>query len=257
MAFTLKSQREIELLRDAGRLVHQVLVEMARAAAPGVVTADLDALAEEICRRNGAECLFKGVPGAGGPFPGNICCSINDQVVHGIPGGRKIAAGDLVSLDFGVRLRGYCGDAAVTLEIGPVDAQRHLLVETTKECLDIAIRMGAPGVKWSKIAAAMQKCAEDRGFGVVRQFVGHGIGTEMWEDPKLPNFVSPQLLRNDIMLRKGMVLAVEPMVNMGAAEVRILEDGWTVVTKDGKPSAHFEHMLAITDDGVDVLTDGR
>lgn len=255
MAFTLKSQREIELLRDAGRLVHQVLVEMARAAAPGVVTADLDALAEEICRRNGAECLFKGVPGAGGPFPGNICCSINDQVVHGIPGGRKIAAGDLVSLDFGVRLRGYCGDAAVTLEIGPVDAQRHLLVETTKECLDIAIRMR--WVKWSKIAAAMQKCAEDRGFGVVRQFVGHGIGTEMWEDPKLPNFVSPQLLRNDIMLRKGMVLAVEPMVNMGAAEVRILEDGWTVVTKDGKPSAHFEHMLAITDDGVDVLTDGR
>lgn len=257
MAFKLKSPREIELMRDAGRLVHEVLVAMAQMAAPGVTTAELDRLAERMCQDAGAQCLFKGVPGAGGPFPGNICCSINEQVVHGIPGPRQIAAGDLVSLDFGVRLHGYCGDAATTLEIGPVDEQLHLLVETTREALDIAIRMAAPGVRWSQVAAAMQKRAEDRGFGVVRQFVGHGIGTEMWEDPKLPNFVSAALLKNDIVLRKGMVLAVEPMVNLGTAEVRILEDGWTVVTKDAKPSAHFEHMLAITDDGVDVLTDGR
>jgi methionyl aminopeptidase len=257
LAFKLKSPREIELMRDAGRLVHQVLLAMAQMAQPGVTTAELDSLAERMCRQAGAQCLFKGVPGAGGPFPGNICCSINEQVVHGIPGPRKIAAGDLVSLDFGVRLHGYCGDAATTLEIGPVNERLHLLVETTREALEIAIRMAAPGVRWSQVAGAMQKCAEDRGFGVVRQFVGHGIGTDMWEDPKLPNFVSAALLKNDIVLRKGMVLAVEPMVNLGTAEVKILEDGWTVVTKDGKPSAHFEHMLAVTDDGADVLTDGR
>ena len=244
-------------MRDAGRLVHQVLAAMAEMAVPGVATAELDSLAERMCNQAGAQCLFKGVPGAGGPFPGNICCSINEQVVHGIPGPRKIAAGDLVSLDFGVRLHGYCGDAATTLEIGPVDERRDLLVRTTAETLDIAIRMAGPGVRWSQIAGAMQTCAEDRGFGVVRQFVGHGIGTDMWEDPKLPNFVSPALLKNDIVLREGMVLAVEPMVNMGTPEVRILEDGWTVVTKDAMPSAHFEHMLAVTDDGVDVLTDGR
>ena len=244
-------------MRDAGRLVHQVLADLAQMARPGVTTAELDRQAERMCRQQGAQCLFKGVPGPGGPFPGNICCSINEQVVHGIPGPRSIAAGDLVSLDFGVRLRGYCGDAATTLEIGPVDADRRRLVETTRRALEIAVETAGPGVRWSQVAGAMQKCAEDEGFGVVRQFVGHGIGTEMHEDPKLPNFVSPGLLRNDIVLRKGMVLAVEPMINMGTAEVRILEDGWTVVTKDGKPSAHFEHMLAITDDAVDVLTDGR
>jgi len=257
LAFKLKSAREIELMRAAGRLVHKVLRRLEDIAAPGVTTAELDAEAERMCREMGAECLFKGVPGAGGPFPGNICCSINQQVVHGIPGPRRIVDGDLVSIDFGVRLHGYCGDSATTLLIGRVDPKARRLAEATREMLATAIEMARPGQRWSRVAAAMQKRAEGAGFGVVRQFVGHGIGTEMHEDPKVPNFVSTSLRRHDIVLREGMVLAVEPMVNMGTPAVLVEDDGWTVVTEDGLPSAHFEHMLAITADGVDVLSDGR
>ncbi len=257
MAFKLKSKREIELMRAAGRLVHQVLDRLGEIAAPGVTTKELDAEAEAMCRRNGADCLFKGVPGPGGPFPGNICCSINEQVVHGIPGRREVRDGDLVSVDFGVRLHGYCGDAATTLMIGDVDPAARRLVATTVNCLEVAIEKSGPGERWSNVAEAMQKCVEDQGFSVVQQFVGHGIGTEMHEDPKVPNFVSRSLRRHDIVLREGMVLAVEPMVNMGGPEVLVEDDGWTVVTADGKRSAHYEHMLAITADGVDVLSDGR
>ncbi len=257
MAFKLKSRREIELMRAAGRAVNEVLQSLEAMAAPGVTTGELDAEAERMCLAFGAECLFKGVPGAGGPFPGNICCSINEQVVHGIPGSRRIADGDLVSIDFGVRLHGYCGDAATTLLIGQVDPKARRLADVTQQALRTAIEVSRPGRRWSRVAAAMQKCVEKAGFSVVRQFVGHGIGTEMHEDPKVPNFVSKSLRRNDIVLREGLVLAVEPMVNMGSPGVRVEEDGWTVVTEDGLPSAHFEHMLAITADGVDVLSDGR
>jgi methionyl aminopeptidase len=257
MAFKLKSKREIELMRAAGRLVHQVLKRLEVMAQPGVTTAELDAEAERMCKQMNALCLFKGVEGPGGPFPGNICCSINEQVVHGIPGKRVIRDGDLVSVDFGVRMHGYCGDAATTVIVGKVEPQWRKLVETTKLALDTAIRLSGPGVLWSQVAGAMEKIAREAGFGVVRQFVGHGIGTEMHEDPKVPNFVSPSLLRNDIMLREGLVLAVEPMFNMGSPDVEVEEDGWTVVTADRLPSAHFEHMLAITAEGVDVLTDGR
>jgi len=257
LAFKLKSGREIELMRAAGRAVNKVLRRLEEMAAPGVTTGELDAEAERMCLELDAECLFKGVPGAGGPFPGNICCSINEQVVHGIPGSRRIADGDLVSIDFGVRLHGYCGDAATTLLIGQVDPKTRRLAEVTQQALRTAIEMSRPDQRWSRVAAAMQKCVEKAGFSVVRKFVGHGIGTEMHEDPKVPNFASTSLRRNDIVLREGLVLAVEPMVNMGSAGVRVEEDGWTVVTEDGLPSAHFEHMLAITADGVDVLSDGR
>lgn len=244
-------------MREAGRLVRQVLDHLADVAAPGVTTGMLNDEAERICGEAGAECLFKGVPGPKGPFPGAICCSINEQVVHGIPGERTVAAGDLVSIDFGVRLHGYCGDAATTLVIGEIDETRRRLVDVTKRMLGLAIEMARPGERWSTIAAAMTRVADEQKFGVVRQFVGHGIGTEMHEDPKVPNYVSRALKAHDIVLAEGLVVAVEPMVNMGTEEVNVLTDGWTVVTADGKPSAHFEHMLAITSDGVDVLTDGR
>lgn len=257
MAYNLKSKREIELMRAAGRVVRSVLNRLGEIAAPGMTTGELNAEAERLTADAGATCLFKGVPGPKGPFPGAICCSINEQVVHGIPGGRAIEDGDLVSIDFGVRLNGYCGDAATTLVIGEVDRRRRELIDATKRMLDVAIEMAAPGERWSRIAKAMADGASEAGFGVVEEFVGHGIGTEMHEDPKVPNYVSPALKRQDIVLREGLVLAVEPMVNMGSADVRVLDDGWTVVTADGKPSAHFEHMLAVTSDGVDVLTDGR
>lgn len=256
MAYKLKSQREIELMRQAGRVVHQVLVRLTEMAEAGVTTAELDAEAERMCLEAGGSCLFKGVPGKGGPFPGAICCSINEQVVHGIPGDRKIADGDVVSVDFGVRLKGYCGDSATTFAVGSVDSQRQKLMDVTRETLQIAVDEVRPGRRWSEVAGKMQKHVEDAGFGVVRQFVGHGIGAEMWEEPKVPNYVSQELLRRDIELVPGLVLAIEPMVTMGSPAVRMEADGWTVVTNDRKPAAHFEHMLAITADGVDVLTDG-
>jgi len=244
-------------MRAAGRLVREVLRRLEQVAAPGVATAELDAEAQRMCLEAGAECLFKGVPGPKSPFPGCICCSINEQVVHGIPGERVIEDGDLVSIDFGVRLQGYCGDAATTLVIGEVDERRARLIEVTRRMLQIAVEMAAPDRPWSRIAGAMSACAAEHGFGVVKQFVGHGIGTEMWEEPKVPNYVSRALRAHDIVLREGLVLAVEPMVNLGAADVTVQPDGWTVVTADGTPSAHFEDMLAITSDGVDVLSDGR
>ena len=228
MAYKLKSRREIDLMRAAGRLVHEVLHRLKEMVQPGVTTGELDAEAERLCRQAGAECLFKGVPGVGGPFPGNICCSINEQVVHGIPGRREIQTGDLVSIDFGARLKGYCGDAALTVPVGEVNGDRARLVETTRRMLSIAVEMSTPGKKWSEVASAMQECAEAEGFGVVRKFVGHGIGTEMHEEPKVPNFVSEAILRHDIVLREGLVLAVEPMVNMGTPDVELERDGWTV-----------------------------
>lgn len=243
-------------MRQAGRIVHAVLTRLTEMAEPGLVTAELDAEAERLCKEMGGTCLFHGVPGKGGPFPGNICCSINEQVVHGIPGSRKIAEGDLVSIDFGVRLKGYCGDAATTFVVGQAEADQQKLMDITAGTLQIAIDETEPGRKWSQVARQMQKHVEDAGFGVVRQFVGHGIGTEMWEEPKVPNYVSPELLRHDIDLVEGLVVAIEPMVTMGSPAVRMESDGWTVVTNDGKSAAHFEHMLAITANGVEVLTDG-
>jgi len=189
------------------------------------------------------------------PFPGAVCASVNRQVVHGIPSESVVLKdGDILSIDFGVRFDGYCGDAAVTIGIGEISENKRRLIDVTKHVLDIAIAKAAPAVKWSQIAAKMQDYAESQGFSIVRDFVGHGIGREMHEEPRVPNFVSDELLADDIILAEGMVLAVEPMINAGTSNVRTLKDGWTVVTGDGKCSAHFEHTIAVTENGCEVIT---
>jgi methionyl aminopeptidase len=254
LAIKLKSEREIEQIARAGQVVGRVLDRLAEMVVPGVTTGELDAEAERMAREAGAECLFKGVPGRGGPFPGNICASINEEVVHGIPSGRQVREGDIVSVDYGVRLGGYCADAARTFIVGAAAPRVRELVDVTRRCLGIAVEMVRPGPLWSDVAAAMQKYVEGRGFSVVREFVGHGIGREMHEDPKVPNFVSRAMMSRDFVLEPGLVLAVEPMVTMGSAAVEVAKDGWTVLTRDRRPSAHFEHTLAIGADGVRVLT---
>ncbi|MGC9453549.1 MAG: type I methionyl aminopeptidase [Phycisphaerae bacterium] len=260
MGIRLKSPEEIEKMRRAGRVVGLVLDRLGQMVAPGVTTEDLDAEAERICLEHGGECLFKGVPGRGGagPFPGNICASINEEVVHGIPSkDRRIEDGQIVSVDFGVRLDGWCGDSARTYMVGEVAAEVRKLVEVTRYSLTIAASMCRPGEMWSNVARAMQEYIEGNGLSVVRDFVGHGIGREMHEDPKVPNFVSRDLENRDILLQEGMVVAVEPMVNLGSSAVEYGPDKWTVLTRDRKPSAHFEHTIAITADGADLLTVGE
>jgi methionyl aminopeptidase len=257
MAITLRSRREIELMRDAGAVVAGVLSKLQEIARPEVSTAHLDEVAAKLTSQVGAQPLFKGVrsPYARMPFPGVICASINEQVVHGIPSKQvTLKTGDILSIDFGARLRGYCGDAAITVAVGEISVENRRLMDVTKGTLDLAIRMAAPGVRWSKIAGEMQKMAESAGFSVVTEFVGHGIGTQMHEEPRVPNFVSDELLAHDIVLAEGMILAVEPMINSGTSDVRTLKDGWTVVTADEKCSAHFEHTIAITGRGCEVLT---
>jgi methionyl aminopeptidase len=244
-------------MHQAGAVVGGVLSKLQEVAEPGMTTGDLDALALKMADEAGADALFKGVrsPQARRPFPGAICASINDEVVHGIPSKERVLRdGDILSVDFGVRLNGYCGDAAVTIPVGSISPERQRLLDVTKATLDIAIEASKPGVRWSQVAGKMQRYAEAAGFSVVRDFVGHGIGTRMHEDPKVPNFVSEELLADDILLKPGMVLAVEPMVNAGSYAVRTLGNGWTVVTKDGKSSAHFEHTIAVLASGCEVLT---
>jgi len=205
----------------------------------------------------GAQALFKGVrsPYARMLFPGAICASVNEQVVHGIPSeDTKLEDGDILSIDFGVKLDGYCGDAAVTIAIGKVSEHKGRLMDVTRHVLDIAVATAAPAGKWSQVAAKMQHYAESAGFSVVKDFVGHGIGRKMHEEPRLPNFVSDDLLANDIVLAEGMVLAVEPMINAGNSAVRTLKNGWTVVTRDNKCSAHFEHTIVIVENGCEELT---
>ncbi len=257
MAITLRSQREIELMRKAGAVVADVLSKLKRKVEPGVSTAELNAVALEMTESVGAQPLFKGVknPCARFPFPGAVCTSINEQIVHGIPSEKvKLREGDLVSLDFGARLNEYCGDSAISIGIEPVSEVKLRLLEVTRRALEIAIENAGPGQKWSTVADKMERYVRQTGFSVVREFVGHGIGREMHEEPRVPNFVSRELLQNDIILKEGMVLAVEPMVNAGTYATRTLDDGWTVVTKDGSCSAHFEHTIAIVKNGCLVLT---
>jgi methionyl aminopeptidase len=257
MAITLRSRREIELIRKAGAIVVDVLSKLQEIAEPGVTTGQLDRVALQMTADAGAQALFKGVrsPYARRPFPGAICASINEQVVHGIPSeDTRLKDGDILSIDFGVKLDGYCGDAAVTIAIGEISEHKRRLMDVTRHVLEIAIAKAAPTVKWSQIAAQMQDYAESEGYSVVRDFVGHGIGRKMHEEPRLPNFVSDDLLADDIVLAEGMVLAVEPMINAGTSAVRTLKNGWTAVTKDGKYSAHFEHTIAIVENGCEVLT---
>jgi methionyl aminopeptidase len=257
MAITLRSLREIELMRKAGAVVADVLLKLKEIAKPGVTTAYLDNVASQMVADAGAIALFRGVrsPMARQPFPGVICASVNEQLVHGIPSDKmKLKNGDILSIDFGIKLDGYCADSAITVAIGEISIERQRLMDLTKRVLDIAIERAAPSVKWSQIAAEMQREAESAGFSVVKDYVGHGIGREMHEEPKVPNFVSKELLDNDIILVEGMVLAVEPMINMGSSAVRTLKNGWTVVTKDKKCSAHYEHTIAIVENGCEVLT---
>lgn len=256
----IKSPREIELMRAAGRVVFQLLEELGRMIRPGTTTAELDRRAEELIRQAGGVPLFKGVrnPQARVPFPAAICASVNDAVVHGIPNDRPLQPGDVVSIDCGVRLRGYCGDAARTYAVGPLAPNVARLLDVTRAALDLAIREVRTGVRWSEIAARMQRLVEDNGFGVVREFVGHGIGQAMHEEPKVPNFHDRKQRDGDFELRPGMTLAIEPMVTAGRPAVQLADRvGWTVVTKDGSVAAHYEHTVAVTANGADVLTDGR
>jgi len=256
----IKSSREIELMRVAGGVVDQVLRELETMIEPGVTTAALNERAEALVREAGGIALFRGVrnPQARFPFPACICASVNEQVVHGIPQDRPLQAGDIVSVDCGVRLKGYCGDAARTFAVGRVSAGVQRLLDVTREALDIAVDEIRPGRQWSEVARLMQAHVEDNGFGVVREFVGHGIGQEMHEEPKIPNYYDRTQRGGDFELQRGMTLAIEPMVTAGKPAVVLGDDtGWPVCTKDGSWAAHFEHSVAVTAHGADVLTDGH
>ena len=251
MAVTsLKSAREIELMRQAGRVVAEVLGLLRERTAPGVTTAELDRLAEAHTKARGAICAFKGYRG----FPASACISVNEEVVHGIPGPRAIVDGDVVSVDFGVKLDNYFADAALTVLVGNVTEEARRLVAVTEESLERAMQKMVPGNRLSDVSRAVQDYVESNGFSVVRQFVGHGIGRKMHEDPKVPNYVEERGQGAGLVLREGLVLAVEPMVNCGACDVRTLKNGWTVVTADGRLSAHAEHTIAVTENGPRVLT---
>jgi len=260
MKIPLKSRRELDLMRAAGRVVHKTLERAREIARPGMTTLELDQALYETYTSAGGHGVFLWYPThrPGQGFPGNTCLSINDEVVHGIPGPRKLLDGDILSVDCGVKLGGYIGDAAVTIPIGTVKPEYLRLIKVTEETLAIAIREIRPGRRWSDIARLMQAHVESHGFSCVREFVGHGVGTALHEDPKVPNFVSPDFLkRGDFYLQTGMTLAIEPMVILGSSDVRLLDDGWTVVTADGTPASHAEHSIAVTPTGADILTDGH
>ncbi len=260
MSVSLKRPAEIEAMRRAGRLVHCALERCRAAVHPGITTAQLDQIALDAWLEAGARGLFKNYPTyePGKGFPGNTCISVNEEVVHGIPGPRALQAGDLVSIDCGILLDGWCGDSAITVPVGPVEPKLQKLIDVTRETLELAISAVRPGLRWSDIARAMQRHVESNGFSCVREFVGHGIGRRLHEDPKVPNFTSPEFeRRGDFYLQAGMTIAIEPMVILGGQEVVVLDDGWTVVTRDGTPAAHIEHTVAVTATGSDILTDGR
>ncbi len=241
-------------MRKAGLEVwgaHQVAKALVR---PGVTTAEIDAVIDEYFARHQAIPLFKGVPGKV-PFPAATCISVNEEVVHGIPGPRRLKEGDVVSLDTGCRLNGWCGDSAYTHPVGAIPADVQRLLDVTKGVLDLAIELMAVKSRWSDVAREMGAYVRDNGFSVVENFVGHGIGRDMHEEPQVPNFVTPQLRRShDFNLEPGLVIAVEPMVNMGVKKTKAMPDHWTQVTADGRYSAHFEHTIAMTSEGPWVLT---
>jgi len=243
-----RSATELERMREAGRLVGEVLTELTAAVAPGVSTAELDEIAERRIRQAGATPAFKGYHG----YPATICASINDEVIHGIPSGRRVlAAGDIISIDVGAALDGYYGDSAVTLPVGHVSEQAATLLRVTEESLYKAIEQARPGKRVSDIGHAVQRHVEAFGFSVVREFVGHGIGVRMHEEPQVPNYGEPG---HGPRLAEGMVLAIEPMVNAGKPAVKVLADGWTAVTRDTSLSAHFEHTVAVTSGEPWILT---
>jgi methionyl aminopeptidase len=244
---TLKSAREIEAMRRSGKITAKVLTDLMKAVRPGIATADLDAMAERGIREAGGVPTFKGYNG----FTGSICASVNDEVVHGIPGSRVLRDGDLLSIDIGTTLDGYVSDSAVTVPVGTISAAAQHLLVVTQECLTIGIGQMKPGNRLGDIGAAVQAHAERHGYGVVRELVGHGVGRAMHEEPQVPNYGE---VGTGMELRPGLVLAIEPMITQGSPKIRILEDGWTVVAADGKLSAHFEHTIAVTGSGPKILT---
>ena len=251
---TLRSAAEIDKIRTAGLYVWHALQIAGSMVRPGITTGEIDAAVERFFKDFQAVPLFKGYPGKV-PFPSVTCISINEEVVHGIPGPRKLIEGDIVGIDTGCMVAGWCGDAAVTFPVGKISELKQRLINVTQHTLEIAISELGRCSLWSDVARKMQKYAVDNGFGVVETLVGHGIGRKLHEAPQIPNYVSAETLRqSDFKLRPGLVLAVEPMVNVGTKDVRVQRDHWTMVTTDRKPSAHFEHTLALTDSGVCILT---
>jgi methionyl aminopeptidase len=247
-SIVIKNHDEIMIMQEANQIVAETLCMLHKVVEPGITTLELDQMAEELCRKRNAIPAFKGYRG----FPCSLCVSVNEEVVHGIPSRkRKLRKGDIISVDFGVKHKGYYGDSAVTIPVGKIDSEKQRLLDVTRESLDRAIAQAVPGNRIADISKAVQSYVESEGFSIVRQFVGHGIGTSLHEGPEIPNFHqgerSPKLIT-------GMVLAIEPMVNVGTYKVKVLRDGWTVITADKKPSAHFEHSVAITDDGPLVLS---
>ena len=242
-----KTDEEIEILRESCLLVGKTLAEVAKRIEPGVIPLDLDKIAEEFIRDHGAKPGFKGFGG----FPNTLCFSVNEQVVHGIPTDKPLEDGDIASVDCGVVLNGFCGDSAYTFEIGEVAPEVKQLLEVTKESLYLGIEQAVTGNRIGDIGYAVQTHAENHGYGVVRELVGHGLGRDLHEGPEVPNYGKPGRGK---MLKTGMALAIEPMINLGVRGVKQLSDGWTIVTRDGKPSAHFEHDVAIRNGKADILS---
>ncbi len=248
----LKSKEEIDKMRSAAQVVVEALEKLKENVVPGVSTWDLDRMAEELAIKKGAKPAFKGYSN----YPGSVCFAVNDEVVHGIPSKKKILKeGDIVGLDFGVSLEGYYGDSAITVPVGDVSSLAQKLMAVTEESLHRGIAEAYPGNRLFDISGAIQTYVEEEGFSIVRSFVGHGIGKKLHEDPQVPNFVPENGSHGKgIKLKPGMVIAIEPMVNVGRPDIKILNDGWTAVTVDGTLSAHFEHTVAVTDEGPVVLT---
>lgn len=243
----LKSHSELERMRDSGRMVAEILALLRESIKPGITTLELDELAERECRKRKAKPGFKGYGG----FPYSICASPDEQVVHGFPNREPLREGQILSIDFGVLWRGFYGDSAITVPVGRIDAKKQELLDTTQRSLELGIEQTRAGNRLYDISHAVQAYVEPRGFSVVKEFVGHGIGRGLHEDPQVPNFGPAG---QGPLLREGMTLAIEPMINAGKGGVKILADGWTAVTIDGKPSAHFEHTVAITENGPEILT---
>ncbi len=246
----IKSEKDLRMLRDSGEILAAVMHKVQGSIRPGMTTSDIDSLSEEFILKENALPAFKGYNG----FPAAACISVNDEVVHGIPSPRVILEGDIVSIDLGVIYKGYFSDMAVTLPVGKIDREKQDLIDVTRESLGIGIKKACPGNYLTDISHSIQVFVEERGFSVVRQFVGHGIGAALHEEPEVPNFGAPGL---GPLLKNGMVLAIEPMVNTGTWECRIARNGWTALTKDGSASAHFEHTVAVTDKGPLILTAQR
>jgi methionyl aminopeptidase len=247
MGIIIKSEKEIAVMREAGRIVAEILEIIGEQAKPGVTTRELDMIADKELKKRGAVSSFNGYRG----FPANICASINDEIVHGIPGDRILQEGDIISLDFGAIYNGFQGDAAITVPVGKVSPEASRLVEATRESLEKGIAAARAGATLGDVSSAIQKHAESKNYSAVREYTGHGIGRDMHEDPQIPNYGIPG---TGPLLRKGMTLALEPMLNIGGSRTKVAKDRWTVLTADGSLSAHFENTIAITDNEPEVLT---